>query len=238
PTVVKHITALIEAVKCGTFDCGIGFDGDGDRIGVLDEHGEVIWGDVLLAIYAEKVLKEKPGSKIIFEVKCSKGLIERIRELGGIPLMYKTGHSLIKAKMKEEHSPLAGEMSGHIFFADRYYGYDDALYAGLRLLEILSEDGRLSVLAQKVPKYFSTPEIRLETSDEKKFHIVEELKGYFKKTHTVIDIDGVRVDFPDGWGLVRPSNTQPVLVLRFEAKTKQRLEEIRKLFFDKLEEYK
>jgi phosphomannomutase/phosphoglucomutase len=237
PTVVKYITTLIETVKSGTFDCGIGFDGDGDRIGVLDEHGEVIWGDVLLAIYAEKILEKNPGAKIIFEVKCSKGLIERIRELGGIPLMYKTGHSLIKAKMKEEHSPLAGEMSGHIFFADRYYGYDDAMYAGLRLLEILSDDEKLSVLAQKVPQYFSTPEIRLETSDEKKFHIVEELKNYFKKNYTVIDIDGVRVDFPDGWGLVRPSNTQPVLVLRFEAKTEQRLEEIKNLIFDKLKEF-
>jgi phosphomannomutase/phosphoglucomutase len=238
PTVVEHITQLIETVKNGNFDCGIGFDGDGDRIGILDERGEVIWGDVLLAIYAEKVLKELPGAKIIFEVKCSKGLIERIKQLGGIPLMYRTGHSLIKAKMKEEHSPLAGEMSGHIFFADRYYGYDDALYAGLRLLEILSENKKLSMLAQEVPQYFSTPEIRLDTSDEKKFQIVEKLKNDFKKSYTVIDIDGVRVDFSDGWGLVRPSNTQPVLVLRFEAKTEQRLKEIQKLFFDKLKELK
>jgi phosphomannomutase/phosphoglucomutase len=238
PTVVEHISKLIETVKNGNFDCGIGLDGDGDRIGVLDESGEIIWGDTLLAMYAEKVLKNQPRAKIIFEVKCSKGLIQRIEELGGIPLMYKTGHSLIKAKMKEEDSPLAGEMSGHIFFADRYYGYDDAIYASLRLLELLSEDDKLSQLAARVPKYFSTPEIRIDTTDEKKFDIVENLKEFFKKSYKIIDIDGVRVDFPDGWGLIRPSNTQPVLVLRFEAKTKERLEEIRKLFFDRLEKLK
>jgi len=148
--------------------------------------------------------------------------------------MYKTGHSLIKAKMRAEHSPLAGEMSGHIFFADRYYGFDDAIYASLRLLEILSDGVTLSTLAYKVPKYYSTPEIRVETSDEKKFQIVEDLKSYFKKSYKVIDIDGVRVVFPDGWGLVRPSNTQPALVLRFEAKTEDRLEEIKTLFLNKL----
>ncbi|KPK72573.1 phosphomannomutase [candidate division WOR_3 bacterium SM23_60] len=234
PTVVEHISELINVVKHGSFECGIGFDGDGDRIGVLDENAEVIWGDVLLAIYAEKVLQRIPGAKIIFEVKCSQGLIERIDALGGVPLMYKTGHSLIKAKMRAEHSPLAGEMSGHIFFADRYYGFDDAIYASLRLLEILSDGVTLSTLAYKVPKYYSTPEIRVETSDEKKFQIVEDLKSYFKKSYKVIDIDGVRVVFPDGWGLVRPSNTQPALVLRFEAKTEDRLEEIKTLFLNKL----
>lgn len=238
PTVVKHITTLIDTVKNGDYDCGIGLDGDGDRIGILDEHGEIIWGDVLLAIYAEKVLQKMPGAKIIFEVKCSKGLIERLKALGGIPLMYKTGHSLIKAKMKTEHAPLAGEMSGHIFFADRYYGYDDAIYASLRLLEILGEERPLSSLAAKVPHYFSTPEIRIDTTDEKKFSIVDEMKQYFKKSFNVVDIDGVRVDFSDGWGLIRPSNTQPVLVLRFEAESEKKLEEIKKLFFDKLEEIK
>jgi phosphomannomutase/phosphoglucomutase len=238
PTVVKYITELIETVKNDGYDCGIGFDGDGDRIGVLDENGEIIWGDVLLAIYAEKILQKLPGAKIIFEVKCSKGLIERIEALGGIPLMYKTGHSLIKAKMKTEHSPLAGEMSGHIFFADQYYGFDDAIYAALRLMEMLSDGVKLSNLAARVPKYFATPEMRIETTDEEKFKIVDALKADFKKSYKVIDIDGVRVDFSDGWGLIRPSNTQPVLVLRFEAKTPERLEEIKKLFFDKLEEYK
>jgi phosphomannomutase/phosphoglucomutase len=238
PVVPEHITELIKTVENNGFACGIGFDGDGDRIGALDENGKIIWGDVLLAIYAEELLARMPGAKIIFEVKCSKGLIERIQELGGIPLMYKTGHSLIKAKMKMENAPLAGEMSGHIFFADRYYGYDDAIYAALRLLEILSRGAKLSDLASRVPKYYSTPEIRIETTDEAKFKIVEDLKSSFKKSYRVIDIDGVRVDFDDGWGLVRPSNTQPVLVLRFEARTEQRLEEIRNLFFDKLAEYK
>ncbi len=238
PTVVKYITTLIDMVRGGEYDCGVGFDGDGDRIGVIDENGEIIWGDVLLAIYAERILQKMPGAKIIFEVKCSKGLIQRIEELGGVPLMYKTGHSLIKAKMKAEQSPLAGEMSGHIFFADRYYGYDDAIYAGLRLLEIIGDGEKLSALAHKIPKYYSTPEIRIETADEKKFEIVESLKTFFKKSYTVIDIDGIRVDFPDGWGLVRPSNTQPALVLRFEAKTEARLEEIKKLICDKLEEIK
>jgi phosphomannomutase/phosphoglucomutase len=238
PVVPEHITELIKTVKNDSFACGIGFDGDGDRIGALDETGQIIWGDVLLAIYAEDVLARIPGATVIFEVKCSKGLIQRIQELGGVPLMYKTGHSLIKAKMKEEKAPLAGEMSGHIFFADRYYGYDDAIYAALRLLEILSRGEKLSTLASRVPKYFSTPEIRIDTTDEAKFEIVNKLKSYFKKSYRVIEIDGVRVDFDDGWGLIRSSNTQPVLVLRFEAQTKARLEQIQKLFFDKLEEYK
>jgi len=237
PVVPEHITELIKTVSKDGFACGIGFDGDGDRIGALDENGQVIWGDVLLAIYAEELLARTPGAKVIFEVKCSKGLIERIKELGGVPIMYKTGHSLIKAKMKKENAPLAGEMSGHIFFGDRYYGYDDAIYAALRLIEILSQGDRLSSLASRVPKYYSTPEIRIETTDEAKFKIVEDLKSYFKKHFRVIDIDGVRVDFDDGWGLIRPSNTQPVLVLRFEARTESRLEEIRKLFFDKLAEH-
>jgi phosphomannomutase/phosphoglucomutase len=238
PVVPEHITELIKEVTNDGFACGIGFDGDGDRIGALDEEGRIIWGDVLLAIYAEELLARNPGAKIIFEVKCSKGLIERIEELGGVPIMYKTGHSLIKAKMKAEHAPLAGEMSGHIFFADRYYGYDDAIYAALRLCEILSRGEKLSVLASRVPKYYSTPEIRIETTDAAKFKIVEAMKSYFNKSYRVIDIDGVRVDFEDGWGLIRPSNTQPVLVLRFEARTEARLEEIRRLFFDRLAEYK
>ncbi|MEO0141858.1 MAG: phosphomannomutase/phosphoglucomutase [candidate division WOR-3 bacterium] len=236
PVVEGYIKELIEWVKNGKYEIGIGLDGDGDRIGVVDEKGKIIWGDVLLAIFAEEVLKERPGSKIIFEVKCSKGLIERIQELGGIPLMYRTGHSLIKAKMKEENAPLAGEMSGHIFFADRYLGYDDAIYASLRLLEIISNGKKLSKMADLFPKYFATPEIRIETTDERKFKIVENLKDLFRRSYPVIDIDGVRVDFGDGWGLIRASNTQPVLVLRFEAKTAERLNEIKDLFFRHLEE--
>ncbi len=236
PVVEEYIKELIGCVKENKYEVGIGLDGDGDRIGVVDERGNVIWGDVLLAIFAQEVLREKPGAKIIFEVKCSKGLIERIVQLGGIPLMYRTGHSLIKAKMKEENAPLAGEMSGHIFFADRYFGYDDAIYASLRLLEILSDKKRLSELAEIFPKYFATPEMRIETSDEKKFKIVEGLKELFRRSYPVIDIDGVRVDFGDGWGLIRASNTQPVLVLRFEAKTPARLEEIKRLFFTHLKD--
>jgi phosphomannomutase/phosphoglucomutase len=238
PTVIDHITELVDLVKNGDFAAGIGFDGDGDRIGVLDEKGSIIWGDVLLALYAEQVMKTHPGAKIIFEVKCSMGLIERLRELGLEPVMYKTGHSLIKAKMKQERSPLAGEMSGHVFFADRYYGYDDALYAALRLLEIISEGQPLSKRTQRVPSYVATPEIRIDMPDDKKFKVVEELKSIFKKSYDVIDIDGVRVNFPDGWGLIRPSNTQPVLVLRFEAQTNKRLEEIRNLFYNTLEKLK
>ncbi|MBE0432495.1 phosphomannomutase/phosphoglucomutase [candidate division WOR-3 bacterium] len=237
PVVPEHITELIKEVARDGYACGIGFDGDGDRIGALDEQGNIIWGDVLLAIYAEDLLERMPGAKIIFEVKCSRGLIERIEELGGIPIMYKTGHSLIKAKMKEEEAPLAGEMSGHIFFGDRYFGYDDAIYAALRLCEILSRGEKLSTLASRIPKYYSTPEIRIETTDAEKFKIVEALKAHFKHSYRVIDIDGARVDFADGWGLIRASNTQPVLVLRFEAKTKRMLEEIRSLFLDKLKEY-
>lgn len=238
PTVPEHITELIGMVKTGDYICGIGFDGDGDRIGILDEKGEIIWGDTLLAIYAEPVLRTHPGAKIIFEVKCSMGLIERLKELGGEPIMYKTGHSLIKAKMKQENSPLAGEMSGHVFFADRYYGYDDALYAALRILEILSKEESLSRIAARVPQYVATPEIRIDMPDETKFQVVEKLKAEFKKSYDVIDIDGVRVNFPDGWGLIRPSNTQPVLVLRFEARSNKRLEEIQNLFYNKLEKYK
>lgn len=235
PTVEKYMKDLIDRVKSERFDAGIGLDGDGDRIGVVDENGNIIWGDVLLAIFAEKIIKNQPGAKIIFEVKCSKGLIERIEELGGTPIMYRTGHSLIKAEMKKQNAPLAGEMSGHIFFADRYFGYDDAIYASLRLLEILSEGKKLSELAGRVPKYYSTPEIRVDTLDEKKFLVVEKLKNEFKDRYKIIDIDGVRVDFGDGWGLVRASNTQPVLVLRFEAKSEKRLDEIKDLFFTNLE---
>ncbi len=234
PTVAEHIRDLIAAMKQDEYDCGIGFDGDGDRIGVLDENGSVIWGDVLLAIYAENVLASKPGSKIIFEVKCSRGLIERIQDLGGMPIMYRTGHSLIKAKMKEEKAPLAGEMSGHVFFADRYYGYDDAIYAGLRLLEIISNGEPLSSRVKRVPRYLSTPEIRVDANDDSKFEIVKKLTEDFRKDHKVIDIDGARVEFADGWGLVRASNTQPVLVLRFEADTEARLQEIKDLFLKKL----
>lgn len=227
PTVVEYMEDLVKAVRLDRLDCGIGFDGDGDRIGVVDERGNIVWGDTLLGIFAKPILKKHPKAKIVFEVKCSEGLVEFIRANGGVPLMYKTGHSLIKAKMKEENSPLAGEMSGHIFIADDYYGYDDAIYAALRLLEILSEANKpFSKLAAEIPRYFSTPEIRVPCPDDKKFQVTKNIRDYFATKYKVIDIDGVRVGFADGWGLVRASNTQPVLVMRFEAKSEKRLREI------------
>ncbi len=238
PTVPEYIVDLIRLVKGEKADLGIGYDGDGDRIGVIDENGNIIWGDKLLALFSKEILEKKKGLPIIFEVKCSQGLVEFIESHGGVPIMWKTGHSLIKAKMKEEDSPLAGEMSGHMFFKDNYYGYDDAIFASLRLLQIISKtDEPLSKLASEIPYYHSTPEIRVDCSDETKFGIVEKVRDYFKKNYDVIDIDGVRVLFGDGWGLVRASNTQPVLVLRFEAKTEERLEEIKKIVLNKLREF-
>ncbi|RKZ07975.1 phosphomannomutase, partial [bacterium] len=228
PTVPANLKKLMETVVSQGLELGIGFDGDSDRIGVIDDKGNIIWGDRLLALFSRDVLSRNPGAKIIFEVKCSEALIEDIKRHGGVPIMWKTGHSLIKKKMRVEHALLAGEMSGHIFFADRYYGYDDAVYAACRLLEIVSHaDKKLSELLSDLKGYESTPEIRLECSDEDKFKIVDEVKEYFKRDHEVIDVDGARVKFEGGWGLVRASNTQPVLVLRFEADTKERLNRIK-----------
>ena len=228
PTIPKFMEDLKNRVIEKGAELGIGYDGDGDRIGVIDNSGRIVWGDKLLGIYAKEVLKTHPGAPIVFEVKCSLGLVEFINSIGGRPFMWKTGHSLIKAKMKEIASPLAGEMSGHMFFADNYYGYDDAIFASLRLVQILSNERRpLSSIVDEVPSYYSTPEIRVDSTDEEKFNIVDRIKNYYKKKgYSIIDIDGVRVDFGDGWGLVRASNTQPVLVLRFEAKTEERLKEI------------
>jgi phosphomannomutase/phosphoglucomutase len=228
PTVPRFLEPLRRAVTEGRLDVGIAYDGDADRIGVVDETGEILWGDRLLVIFARDIISRSPGAKVIFEVKCSQALSEAIERAGGVPIMWKTGHSLIKSKMKEEGALLAGEMSGHIFFSDRYYGYDDAIYASLRLLEIMSRRGRsLSSLLEDVPRYFTTPEIRVACDDARKFGIVEELKRRLAADHTVIAIDGVRVVYPDGWGLVRASNTQPVLVLRFEARTSERLAQIK-----------
>jgi phosphomannomutase/phosphoglucomutase len=229
PTVPEYLEALVKRVKTRSLDAGIAFDGDADRIGVVDETGGIIWGDRLLIILARDIISGHPGAKVIFEVKCSQALVEAVDRANGVPIMWKTGHSLIKAKMKSEGALLAGEMSGHIFFNDRYYGYDDAIYAALRLLEILSKHGgTLSSLLADVPVYFSTPEIRADCPDKEKFRIVEDLKSLMREKHEIIDIDGVRIVFPDGWGLVRASNTQPVLVLRFEARSRVRLDEIRK----------
>lgn len=238
PTVPEYMQQVVELVKSTQADCGIGYDGDADRIGAVDENGAMVYGDKLLGICAREVIAAHPGAKIVFEVKCSQGLVEYIESLGGKPLMWKTGHSLIKAKMKEENALLAGEMSGHMFFRDNYYGYDDALFASLRLLRILASSGRkLSELAAEIPQYYSTPEIRVDCPDEVKFRVVAELRAHFQRDHQVIDIDGARVVFPDGWGLVRASNTSPVIVLRFEAKSPERLSAIRDEFYRLLSRY-
>ncbi|PYT12432.1 MAG: phosphomannomutase [Acidobacteria bacterium] len=225
PTVPKNLIPLQDAVKAQRADFGIAFDGDGDRIGAVDENGDVIYGDMLLLIFAREILTRKPGATFIGEVKCSQVLYDELKRLGGNAVMYRTGHSLIKAKMKEEHAELAGEMSGHMFFADRYFGFDDALYAACRLIEIVSRSGKpLSAQLAGLPKMVSTPEIRVDCPDETKFQVVERVANHFRKTHNVIGIDGVRVLFEHGWGLLRASNTQPVLVLRFEAQNKKLLE--------------
>jgi len=235
PTVAKNMQDLISLVKEKELDIGIGYDGDGDRIGVVDEEGRIIYGDKLIIIFAREILSRKPGATFISEVKCSKTMYDDIEKHGGRAIMWKTGHSLIKKKMKEEKAELAGEMSGHMFFADRYFGFDDATYASCRLLEILSgTDKTVAELLDDIPKTFTTPEIRVECPDHKKFEVVERVTDFFRKEYNVIDIDGVRVLFDDGWGLVRASNTQPALVLRFEAMTEKRLEEIRALIESKL----
>lgn len=230
PTIPENLKELIALVKSSHSDVGIAFDGDADRIGVVTDRGDVLYGDEILLFFSRYILRDNPGAAIIGEVKCSQKLFDDIEHHGGRPIMWKAGHSLIKGKMKEEKALLAGEMSGHMFFADRYFGFDDAIYASARLLEILSLTGtRLSEILSDVPKTFSTPEIRLDCSDSVKFEVVEELKRYFRSKYKIIDIDGVRIPFDDGWGLVRASNTQPVLVLRFEARTEKRLQEIRAL---------
>ncbi len=235
PTVPENLEALIAKVKEQNADLGIAFDGDSDRIGVVDEEGTIIWGDQLMILFSRAILEEKRGATFIAEVKCSQTLFDDIEKHGGNAIMWKVGHSLIKAKLKEENAELAGEMSGHIFFADRYYGYDDAIYAGARLLEILSHtDRKLSSLLSDVPPVVATPEIRTACGDEIKFSVVEKLVGEFKKEYKVIDVDGARILFEKGWGLVRASNTQPVLVLRFEATDEKTLGEIRKIVEDRL----
>ncbi|MBV8549684.1 MAG: phosphomannomutase/phosphoglucomutase [Acidobacteriaceae bacterium] len=226
PTVLSNLKHLQAAVATQKAELGIAFDGDSDRIGAVDEHGSVIYGDMLLLIFGREILSRKPGATFIGEVKCSQVLYDKLAEFGGRPVMFKTGHSLIKAKMKEEKAELAGEMSGHMFFADRYYGYDDAIYAACRLLEIVSKSGRpLSHQLDGIPKLVSTPELRVDCADDKKFQVVEKVADIVRRHHPVIDVDGVRVPFEHGWGLVRASNTQPVLVMRFEASSDQRLDE-------------
>jgi len=238
PTVPEYMEELGNLVRKEGADLGLGFDGDGDRVGAMDEEGRLLFGDKLLALLASEVIENTPGEKIIFDVKCSQGLVDYIKARGGVPVMYKTGHSLLKAKLREEEAPLAGEMSGHIFFADEFFGYDDALYAALRLVRLLELRGKpLSDLAAEVPAYINTPEIHIPCKDEIKFAVVKKLQDEFGSEYKTITIDGARVTFPDGWGLVRASNTQPVLVLRFEAKTEDALERIRALFFKKLKNH-
>jgi len=227
PTVLDNMRDLIKEVREHSLNVGIGVDGDGDRIGVVDSSGNIVYGDMLLLLFARDVLENHPGATIISEVKCSDRMYKDIEAHGGNGIMWKTGHSLIKSKMKETEALLAGEMSGHMFFADRYFGYDDAIYASCRLLEILSKTGKsLQELLADVPKSYTTPEIRVDCPDSKKFELVNRLKDEFSKHYTIIDVDGARIVFADGWGLVRASNTQPALVLRFEAQSKERLEEI------------
>jgi phosphomannomutase/phosphoglucomutase len=235
PTIPDNMSHLIRKVTETHADFGISFDGDADRIGVVEGNGQIIWGDQLMILFSRDILKRSPGAKIIGEVKCSQTLYDDIKKHGGIPIMWKAGHSLIKGKMKTDGALLAGEMSGHLFFADRYYGFDDAIYAGARLLEILTQDGKtLRDHLAGVPVLVSTPEIRMDCPDEKKFGVVARLADAFKKDYDVIDVDGARVLVEGGWGLVRASNTQPVLVLRFEAVDEPRLKEIRKLFMDRV----
>ncbi len=239
PTVASNLNDLIKLIREKSLDVGIAYDGDGDRIGVVDEKGNIVYGDKLIIIFAREILSRKPGVTFISDVKCSKTLFDDIEKHGGRAIMWKTGHSLIKQKMRLEKAELAGELSGHMFFSDRFLGFDDAIYASCRLIEILSKTGkRISDLLSDVPQTYSTPEIRVSCPDEKKFVVVAKVTDFFRQCHDVIDIDGVRVLFEDGWGLIRASNTQPALVLRFEAMSEKRLAEIRGLIESALEKIK
>jgi phosphomannomutase/phosphoglucomutase len=229
PTVPENLEDLIHAVKDDGAEIGIAFDGDADRIGVVDGNGAIVWGDRILILYARDVLKRTgSGQPIIFDVKCSQSLSDAVAKAGGKPLMWKTGHSLIKDKMRETHAPIAGEMSGHMFFSEGFYGHDDALYGAARLLRILADSKQTVAQAlSDVPELVATPEIRIEVPDELKFGLVARAVEHFRAKHDVIDVDGVRVLFGDGWGLIRASNTQPVIVARYEAVNEQRLAAIR-----------
>lgn len=239
PTVEKNLVSLKNTILKEKADVGIGYDGDADRIGVVDEQGGIIWGDYLMLIFAREILKEHAGGTFISEVKCSRNLFEDIAKRGGVPVMWKAGHSLIKQKMKETHALMGGEMSGHIFFADRFFGYDDAIYASLRFLEIMERDGRpVSEFLSDLPKTYSTPEIRVDCPDNVKFAVVRELTELYRAKYPIIDTDGVRATFEGGWGLVRSSNTQPILVLRFEADTPEALDRIQGMVMEDVERIK
>ena len=240
PTVLHNLRDLIDLVKRERLDVGVAYDGDCDRLGVVDHRGEVVYGDKLMIVFAREILSRRPGTVFLSEVKCSKTLYDDIEKRGGRAIMGRTGHSLMKARMKEVDAVLAGEMSGHMFFKDRFFGFDDGIYASCRLLEILSRTRKpIPELLEGVPETFTTPEIRVECPDEIKFDVVERARRHFVDAgYRVIDVDGVRIVFDDGWGLVRASNTQPVLVLRYEADTPERLEEIRELIESSVERIK
>lgn len=228
PTVPENLEDLIAELQKSDYDFGVAFDGDADRIGIVDRSGEIIWGDYLLLLYARDVLTRLPGAPIIFDVKCSQALPESIEKAGGLPVMWKTGHSLIEKKMHTMRAPIAGEMSGHMYFDEGWYGFDDALYGAARLLKIVADSGEsVQELLSDVPRFVSTPEIRVACPDDKKFGIVSEAVKYFGAKYETNDVDGVRIQYPDGWGLIRASNTQPVIVLRFEARTRSQLDAIR-----------
>jgi len=229
PTVVENLEQLRDVVLKEGCDLGIAFDGDGDRIGVIDGEGEILWGDQLMVVWSAEILAANPGATIIADVKASQVLFDQIAEMGGNPIMWRTGHSLIKAKMAETGALLSGEMSGHIFFADRYFGYDDALYAAVRLLSCLSQsDESLADIRKSLPQPFNTPELRFPCSEERKFEVVEEVRDRLTEAGAnVSDIDGVRVLTDDGWWLLRASNTQDVLVVRCEAETPEGLERLK-----------
>jgi phosphomannomutase / phosphoglucomutase len=237
PTVPANLEMLIEKVRQEKADVGLAYDGDADRIGAVDEKGNILWGDELLVLFARDVLERNPKAVVISDVKCSQRLYDDITKHNGTPIMWKAGHSLVKAKMKETQALLAGEMSGHMFFKERYFGYDDAIYASLRLLEILARSDRpLSSLLSDLPKSASTPELRVDCPDDKKFVLARKATEYFRQHYDIIDVDGVRIRFAEGWGLIRASNTQPALVLRFEAASAEKLNEYRTIVENKLKE--
>ena len=236
PVNADNMQDLIAEVNKHNADIGIGIDGDGDRIGVTDREGNLIWGDMLMILFWRDLLPRYPGTQCLVEVKCSQSLVDEIKRLGGVPIIYKTGHSLIKAKMKEIGAVFTGEMSGHIFFADDYYGFDDAFYAGARLIALLSNsDQTITEMLSDVPRYYATPEMRLPSTDSEKFEVVQKVLQHYQARQEVIDIDGARIIFPHGWGLVRASNTGPEIIFRCEGDTPAARDEIKREIFSFLE---
>jgi phosphomannomutase/phosphoglucomutase len=239
PTIEAYMKNLISEMKKGEYEVGLGLDGDADRIGIVDDQGKLLYGDQILNILARDYLSKNKGKTVLADVKCSKNLFDDIKKQGGVPLMYKTGHANIKNKMKADGIEFGGEMSGHMFLGDRYLGYDDAMYASCRIVEILSHSQlKCHELLADQPKMYNTPEIRFDTVEETKFQVVDKVLNSFKQEgHEVIDIDGMRINFPDGWGLIRASNTQPALVMRFEATTEARLNEIKEMVEARLKQF-